>query len=72
LQGKGQSATFPINFVKITRAGSQVCAILPWNEVEAGRNAANLINGPVKITLANIVERTDAGITWRMLETLKE
>jgi hypothetical protein len=45
---------------------------LPWNEVEAGRNAANLINGPVKITLANIVERTDAGITWRMLETLKE
>ncbi len=50
LQGKGQSTSFQIHFVKITRAGSQVCSILPWNEIEAGRKAASLINNPVKIT----------------------
>ncbi len=72
VQGKGQSANFQINFVKITRAGSQVCSILPWNEMEAGRNAAKLVGDPVKITLADIIKRTDAEIVWRSLEILKE
>lgn len=72
LTAKNKGASLKIDLIKITQVGSQICSILPRDEMEACRRTAQLLNADVKIELIKIVGRANSQIISIPLELIKE